>query len=128
MERPVVNKWLVALTVMLPTIMELVDTTIVNVSLPHIQGGLSVGAEKVTWVLTAYLISNAIIIPITGWLAGIFGRKNYLIFSITLFTLSSFVCGSANTLFILVFFVWCRVWLVEACNLLRKLSCLSLFL
>ncbi len=104
MERRPINKWLIALTVMLPTIMEIMDTTIVNVSLPHIQGGLSVGVDEVTWVLTSYLVSNAIIIPITGWLASVFGRKRYLIFCITFFTLSSFMCGSANTLGMLVFF------------------------
>jgi MFS transporter, DHA2 family, multidrug resistance protein len=96
------NKWIVALTVILPTFLEVMDTSVVNVSLPHIQGSLSAGVDEVTWVLTSYLVANAIIIPITGWLSSIFGRKRYLIFSITLFTVSSLLCGAAPTLEILV--------------------------
>ena len=99
---PPVNKWIVALTVILPTFVEVMDTSVVNVSLPHMQGSLSAGVDEVTWVLTSYLVANAIIIPITGWLAGIFGRKNYLIFSIALFTASSLACGGAPSLEILV--------------------------
>ena len=99
---PKVNKWLVALAVILPTFIEVMDTSVVNVSLPHIQGSLSAGVDEVTWVLTSYLVSNAIIIPITGWLAGIFGRKRYLIFSVILFTLSSIACGASTTLGMLV--------------------------
>jgi DHA2 family multidrug resistance protein len=98
----VVNKWVVALTVILPTFIEVMDTSVVNVSLPHIQGSLNAGLDEVTWVLTSYLVSNAIIIPITGWLAGIFGRKRYLLFSIIMFTASSIACGSAPTLPILI--------------------------
>lgn len=101
---PRVNKWLVAMTVMLPTFIEVMDTSVVNVSLPHIQGSLNAGLDEVTWVLTSYLVSNAIIIPITGWLAGIFGRKRYLIFSLVIFTISSIVCGAAPSLEILVLF------------------------
>lgn len=96
------NKWLVAATVMLPVFIEVMDASVVNVSLPHIQGSLNAGLDEVTWVLTSYLVSNAIIIPITGWLAGIFGRKRYLMFSLALFTFSSLVCGSAPTLELLV--------------------------
>ena len=99
-----VNKWVIALTVMLPTIMEIVDTTIVNVSLPHIQGGLSISLDESTWVLTSYLVSNAIIIPITGWLGNTFGRKRYLMFSIFAFTLMSFLCGYAESFYMLVAF------------------------
>jgi MFS transporter, DHA2 family, multidrug resistance protein len=99
---PHVSKWIVALTVILPTFLEVMDTSVVNVSLPHIQGSLSAGVDEVTWVLTSYLVANAIIIPITGWLAGIFGRKRYLIFSITLFTFSSLLCGAAPSLEVLV--------------------------
>lgn len=97
-----VNKWVIALTVMLPTFIEVMDTSVVNVSLPHIQGSLSAGLDEVTWVLTSYLVSNAIIIPITGWLSNVFGRKRYLLFSLILFTGSSVICGSAPTLKILV--------------------------
>ncbi len=97
-----INKWIVALTVMLPTFIEIMDISVVNVSLPHIQGNLSAGLDEVTWILTSYLVSNAIIIPISGWLAGIFGRKRYLIFSLILFTASSVLCGSALSLSILI--------------------------
>jgi len=99
---PQTNKWLVALAVILPTFIEVMDTSVVNVSLPHIQGSLSAGVDEVTWVLTSYLVSNAIIIPITGWLASIFGRKRYLIFSVALFTLSSLACAAAPSLSVLV--------------------------
>jgi len=103
-DTPHVNKWVVTLAVMLPTFIEVMDTSVVNVSLPHIQGSLNAGLDESTWVLTSYLVSNAIIIPITSWLASVFGRKRYLIFSIVLFTISSLFCGAAPTLGSLVFF------------------------
>lgn len=96
------GKWIIALTVILPTFIEVMDTSVVNVSLGHIQGSLSVGVDEVTWVLTSYLVANAVIIPITGWLSRVFGRKRYLLFSITLFTLSSLACGAAPTLEVLL--------------------------
>ena len=99
-----VNKWIIALAVILPTLLEVIDTSVVNVSLDHIRGSLSAGLDEATWAITAYLVSNAIIIPLTGWLSRVFGRKRYLIFSVMLFTLSSFMCGSARTLSALVFF------------------------
>jgi len=99
---PRVNKWVVALSVMLPTFIEVMDTSVVNVSLPHIQGSMNAGVDEVTWVLTSYLVSNAIIIPITGWLASVFGRKRYLIFSLLLFTASSILCGAAPSLHVLI--------------------------
>jgi DHA2 family multidrug resistance protein len=99
---PAVNKWIVAMTVMVPTFIEVMDISVVNVSLPHIQGSLNAGLDEVTWVLTSYLVSNAIIIPITGWLSSVFGRKRYLLFSISLFTVSSLVCGSAPSLQVLI--------------------------
>lgn len=89
---------------MFPTFIEIMDTSVVNVSLPHIQGSLNAGLDEVTWVLTSYLVSNAIIIPISGWLASVFGRKRYLMFSLMLFTASSFICGAAPSLMILVLF------------------------
>jgi DHA2 family multidrug resistance protein len=98
------NKWIVAITVMLPTLIEIIDTSVVNVSLDNIRGSLSAGIDESTWIITSYLVSNAIIIPITAWLSKFFGRKNYLTFSIALFTLSSFMCGSAWNLNSLVFF------------------------
>lgn len=98
------NKWIIALTVMLPTLIEIVDTSVVNVALDHIRGSLSAGIDESTWTITSYLVSNAIIIPMTGWLSRIFGRKRYLILSISLFTCSSFLCGIAWNLPVLVFF------------------------
>jgi len=99
-----VNKWIIALAVVLPTLLEVIDISVVNVSLDHIRGSLSAGIDEATWAITAYLVSNAIIIPLTGWLSRVFGRKRYLIFSVLLFTVSSFMCGSATTLSALVFF------------------------
>jgi DHA2 family multidrug resistance protein len=98
------NRWIVAITVMLPTLIEIVDTSIVNVSLNHIRGSLSAGIDESTWAITSYLVSNAIIIPISGWLSRFFGRKRYLIFSLSLFTFSSLMCGFAWNLQSLVFF------------------------
>src|SRR5512136_1976523 len=95
---------LVAFTVMLPTLIEIIDTSVVNVSLDHIRGSLSAGYDEATWTITAYLVSNAIVIPMAGWLSRLIGRKNYLIASITLFTFSSFMCGSAWSLQSLIFF------------------------
>ena len=99
-----VSKWLIAVTVMLPTLIEIIDTSVVNVSLDHIRGSLSAGIDEATWTITSYLVSNAIIIPMTGWLSRVFGRKNYLTFSISLFTASSLMCGMAWNLQSLVFF------------------------
>lgn len=98
------NKWLVALTVMIPTLIEIIDTSVVNVALDHIRGSLSAGIDESTWSITSYLVSNAIIIPMTGWLSRFFGRKRYLIISITMFTISSFLCGAAWSLQSLIFF------------------------
>jgi len=98
------NKWIIALAVVMPTLLEVIDTSVVNVSLGHIRGSLSAGIDEATWAITAYLVSNAIIIPLTGWLSRFFGRKRYLLFSVLLFTASSFMCGSARTLSALVFF------------------------
>jgi DHA2 family multidrug resistance protein len=98
------NKWIITITVMLPTLIEIMDMTAVNVALGHIRGSLSAGIDESTWAITSYLVSNAIIIPLSGWLSRIFGRKRYLIFSITLFTISSFLCGSAWSLTSLIVF------------------------
>jgi DHA2 family multidrug resistance protein len=89
---------------MFPTFIEIMDTSVVNVSLPHIRGSMNAGVDEVTWVLTSYLVSNAIVIPISGWLANMFGRRRYLIFSLLLFTASSVLCGAAPSLMTLVFF------------------------
>ncbi len=99
-----VNPWIIAIAVMLGTFMEVLDTTVVNVSLPHIAGDLSVTVDESTWVLTSYLVSNAIILPMTGWLANHFGRKRILMLSVGGFTLSSFMCGlSPNLPFLIIF-------------------------
>ncbi len=98
------NKWIIALSVVLPTLLEVIDTSVVNVSLNHIRGSLSAGLDESTWTITAYLVSNAIIIPLSGFLSRVFGRKRWLIFSVILFTFSSFMCGSATSLAMLVFF------------------------
>ena len=99
-----VNKWIVALTVMLPTLIEIIDTSIVNVSLDHIRGAFSAGMGEATWAISSYLLSNAIVIPMSGWFSRLFGRKRYQIGSIALFTISSFLCGSAWSLESLIFF------------------------
>src|SRR6266480_2951386 len=102
--RPEINPWLIAIAVMSSTFMEVLDTTVVNVSLPHIAGSLSATVDEATWTLTSYLVANAIILPITGWLANQFGRKRLLMMSVTGFTVASFFCGLAPSLFWLVFF------------------------
>src|SRR4030043_191214 len=90
------SKWIVAITVLLPTLIEIIDPSVANVALDHIRGSLSSGIDESAWVLTSYLVSNAIIIPMTGWLARTFGRKRYLLFSILLFTGASLLCGSST--------------------------------
>jgi MFS transporter, DHA2 family, multidrug resistance protein len=104
--RPAVNPWIIALAVTLATFMEVLDTSIANVSLPHIAGSLSAGQDESTWVLTSYLVSNAIVLPLSGWLSSIVGRKNFYMGCVALFTLSSFMCGLAPNLAILIV---CRV-------------------
>src|SRR5258706_5852323 len=93
-----VNPWLIAISVMFATFMEVLDTTVVNVSLPHIAGSLSVTIDEATWVLTSYLVANAIILPMTGWLASMLGRKPLLILSVVGVTLSALLRGLAPTL------------------------------
>src|SRR5579883_2656935 len=88
-----VNPWIVAISVMLATFMEVLDTTVVNVSLPHIAGSLSASVDEATWSLTSYLVANAIILPMTGWLAQTFGRKRLLMAAVTGFTAGSVLCG-----------------------------------
>ncbi len=100
---PSVNPWLIAVAVMLATILEVLDTSVANVALAHIAGNLSASTDEATWVLTSYLVSNAIVLPMTGWLAGFFGRKRFLIGCIVVFTLASAACGAAASLGFLVF-------------------------
>jgi DHA2 family multidrug resistance protein len=97
------NPWLIAASVMLATILEVLDTSVANVAVPHIAGNLSASTDEATWVLTSYLVSNAIVLPMTGWLCGFFGRKRFLIACIAFFTLASAACGAATTLGFLVF-------------------------
>ena len=104
MAGPAPNKWLITLAVMIPTLIEILDTSIANVALGHIQGSLSAGQDEVTWVLTSYLVSNAIVIPISGFLSKLFGRRNYLLLSVVVFTIASMLCGLATSLGMLVFF------------------------
>lgn len=102
--KPRFNPWLIALTVTLATFMEVLDTSIANVSLPHIAGSLSASHEESAWVLTSYLVSNAIILPISAWLSTIIGRKRFYMMCVALFTCSSFLCGLAPSLGMLIFF------------------------
>ena len=88
----------------LATFMEVLDTSIANVSLPHIAGGLSAGVDESTWVLTSYLVSNAIVLPMSGWFSSLIGRKRFYMMCVALFTISSFLCGLAPNLGSLIFF------------------------
>jgi DHA2 family multidrug resistance protein len=99
-----INKWLITITVMLPAIMEIIDTSVANVALPHMQGSLNAGTDEVTWVLTSYLVANAVVLPMTGWLSRVFGRKRFLMTCVVLFTLASLLCGAAPNLAALIFF------------------------
>ena len=100
--RPRYNPWLIAFSVMLGTFMEVLDTSVANVALPHIAGSLSATPEEATWVLTSYLVSNAIILPTAAWLGGVFGRKRFLLACILLFTAASMFCGVAPRLDLLI--------------------------
>jgi len=99
-----INPWVIAVTVTLATFMEVLDTSIANVALPHISGSLSAGADESTWVLTSYLVSNAIILPLSGWFSSLIGRKRFYMACVALFTVSSFLCGLAPSLGVLVLF------------------------
>ena len=100
--QPSHNVWLIAVSVMLATFMEVLDTSVATVSLPHIAGSLSATTDESTWVLTSYLISNAIVLPSSGWLSSRLGRKRYQLYSVVLFTLASMWCGAASSLGMLV--------------------------
>src|SRR6266852_6697724 len=102
--KPKFNPWLIAIVVALAAFMEVLDTSIANVALPHIAGNLGASNDESTWVLTSYLVSNAIVLPISGWLASLFGRKRFFLLCIFLFTLSSLFCGTAPSLALLILF------------------------
>ncbi|MGZ4815660.1 MAG: DHA2 family efflux MFS transporter permease subunit [Terriglobales bacterium] len=99
-----VNPWIVTVSVMLATFMEVLDTTVVNVSIPHISGNLSATVDEGTWVVTSYLVSNAIVLPMSGWLASYFGRRRILLVCVAGFSLTSLLCGFATSLEALIFF------------------------
>jgi MFS transporter, DHA2 family, multidrug resistance protein len=99
---PRVNPYVIALSVMLATFMEVLDTSVANVSLPHIAGSLSSSTDEATWVLTSYLVANAVVLPMTGWLSARFGRKRFLMFCIMSFTAASALCGAAGSLGLLI--------------------------
>jgi DHA2 family multidrug resistance protein len=101
--KPSHNPWAVALTVTLATFMEVLDTSIANVALPHMAGSLGASQEEATWVLTSYLVSSAIILPISGWLSNRFGRKRFYMSCVAMFTVCSMLCGFSRTLPMLVF-------------------------
>ena len=102
--RPRANPWAIAITVTLATFMEALDTSIANVAMPHIGGNLSASPEEATWVLTSYLVANAMVLPISGWIANRIGRKRFYMSCVFLFTVASLLCGMAPTLGLLVFF------------------------
>ena len=97
-----VNPWLIAAAVMSATFMEVLDTTVVNVALPHIAGNLSASTSDATWVLTSYLVANAIVLPATAWFGSFFGRKRFLTVCIVIFTAASGLCGIATSLPMLI--------------------------
>src|SRR6202171_162892 len=90
-------KYLIAITVSLASVLELLDTSIVNVAIPHMMGNLGATLDQIAWVSTGYIVANVIIIPMSGWLSAYFGRKRYFTGSILLFTVASFFCGSAGS-------------------------------
>jgi DHA2 family multidrug resistance protein len=102
--KPRVNPWLIAMTVALAAFMEVLDTSIANVALPHIAGTLGASTDEGTWVLTSYLVSNAIVLPLGGWASSVMGRRNFFIFCIVVFTIASLLCGAAPTLPMLLVF------------------------
>jgi DHA2 family multidrug resistance protein len=101
---PKYNPWLIAVSVAMAAFMEVLDTSIANVALPHMAGNLGASNDESTWVLTSYLVSNAIILPISGWLASVFGRKRFFLLCIIIFTISSLLCGAATSLGMLILF------------------------
>src|SRR5688500_1347895 len=96
------QKWAITFTVMVVAFMQILDTSVTNVILPHLQGSLSAGLDEVSWVITSYLAANAVVIPATGWLVGLFGRKRFFLICTTLFVLSSFLSGAAPDLTTLI--------------------------
>jgi DHA2 family multidrug resistance protein len=102
--RPLINPWIIAMTVTLATFMEVLDSSIANVALPHIAGTLGASTDESTWVLTSYLVSSAIVLPMSGWLSNVIGRKRFYMMCVAIFTASSFLCGLATSLPMLIVF------------------------
>src|ERR1700678_69991 len=102
--RPLINPWIIAVTVTLATFMEVLDSSIANVALPHIAGTLGASSEESTWVLTSYLVSSVIVLPMSGWLSNVIGRKRFYMMCVAIFTISSFLCSLATSLPMLIFF------------------------
>src|SRR5580692_9818597 len=102
--RPSFNPWLIAVVVALAAFMEVLDTSIANVALPYIAGNLGASNDESTWILTSYLVSNAIVLPISGWFASVLGRKHFFMICLTIFTISSLLCGIAPSLGAIIFF------------------------
>src|ERR1700678_364355 len=102
--RPLINPWVVAMAVTLATFMEVLDSSIANVALPHIAGTLGASTEESTWVITSYLVSSAIVLPMSGWLSNLIGRKRFYMACVAIFTASSFLCGLAPSLPMLIIF------------------------
>jgi DHA2 family multidrug resistance protein len=102
--RPIINPWVIAITVTMATFMEVLDASIANVALPHIAGTLGASSEESTWVLTSYLVSAAIVLPMSGWLSNVIGRKRFYMSCVAMFTISSALCGLAPNLPMLIFF------------------------
>src|SRR5712664_2290248 len=98
------RKWIIAFSVMLGTVLEVLDSSIVNVSLPHMQGSFSASVDEIAWVVTSYLVANGIMIPMTGWISSRFGRKRYFLISVLLFLIASALCGAARSLGQMVIF------------------------
>src|SRR5471030_2969192 len=98
------QKWLIAFAVMLGTTLEVLDTSIINVALPHMQGTFSASVDEIAWVLTSYLVANGVMIPMTGWISSRFGRKRYFLFSVFVFVAASAMCGAARSLQQMVMF------------------------
>jgi DHA2 family multidrug resistance protein len=102
--RPLINPWIIAVTVTLATFMEVLDSSIANVALPHIAGTLGASSEEGTWVITSYLVSSAIVLPMSGWLSNVIGRKRFYMICVAVFTVASLLCGLASSLTALIIF------------------------
>src|SRR5215470_4671521 len=102
--RPRYNPWLIAVVVALAAFMEVLDTSIANVALPYMAGSLGASNDQSTWVLTSYLVSNAVVLPISGWFAGALGRKRFFMMCLAFFTATSLLCGIAPSLGAIIFF------------------------